>query len=347
MWSFFVMFCLSFIGTYWVLPHSIRKLRENGQVCLDMYKSGKVEIPTNAGMIILFTSYISISLLPLLVRVINQTNLAELNMNDLSETSLAFLLVVSVYALYGLVDDLVDIGRKLKLVLPITIGYPLIIVVNPESIWIPLVGDFDLTSKIVENMSYSDIFRISIIPVYVMVVANLVNMHSGYNGLQSGLSIILMTTLVAQSWLDGNTKAIIPVGSFLGAMCAFWIFNKYPSKLFEGNIGSLLFGSIIGSVIVIQGYWWFGFFILIPHSINFVLWLIWLYLMKVKPEEYLEVDGKHKKFGEIDDIGIIVPPNPLTLKWIPNYYFELNEKDSVYVMYGITVLFCIIGILIF
>ena len=69
--------------------------------------------------------------------------------------------------------------------------------------------------------------------------------------------------------------------------------------------------------------------------------------MKVKPEEYLEVDGKHKKFGEIDDIGIIVPPNPLTLKWIPNYYFELNEKDSVYVMYGITVLFCIIGILIF
>ena len=69
--------------------------------------------------------------------------------------------------------------------------------------------------------------------------------------------------------------------------------------------------------------------------------------MKVKPEEYLEVDGKHKKFGGIDDSGFIVAPNRLTLKWIPNYYFELNEKDSVYVMYGITVLFCITGILIF
>jgi len=312
-----------------------------------MYKSGKVEIPTNGGMIILFTSYISITLLPLFVRVINQTNVAQLNMVDLSETSLAFLLVVSVYALYGLVDDLVDIGRKLKLILPITFGYPLIIIINPESIWVPFLGDFDLNSIVIENLSYSDIFRITIIPIYVMVVANLVNMHSGYNGLQSGLSIIIMTTLVAKSWSDGATNSIIPVGSFLGAMCAFWFFNKYPSRLFEGNIGSLLFGSIIGSIIVIQGYWWFGFFIMIPHSINFVLWLFWLYLMKVKPEEYLEADGKHKKFGEIDDIGIIVPPNPLTLKWIPNYYFELNEKDSVYVMYGITVLFCIIGILIF
>ena len=347
MLSFFVMFCVSFIGTYWVLPHSIRKLRENRHVCLDMYKSGKVEIPTNGGMIILFTSYISITLLPLFVRVINQTNVVQLNMVDLSETSLAFLLVVSVYALYGLVDDLVDIGRKLKLILPIAFGYPLITIINPESLWVPLLGDFDLNSKVIENVSYSDLFRITIIPIYVMVVANLVNMHSGYNGLQSGLSIIIMTTLVIESWFDGKTEAIIPVGSFLGAMCAFWIFNKYPSSLFEGNIGSLLFGSIIGSIIVIQSYWWFGFFILIPHSINFVLWLFWLYLMRVKPEEYLKADGKHKKFGRVREDGTIAVPNRLTLKWIPNYYFNLSEPQSTLISFSITLFFCIVGILIF
>ena len=69
--------------------------------------------------------------------------------------------------------------------------------------------------------------------------------------------------------------------------------------------------------------------------------------MKMKPEEYLEADGKHKKFGGIDDIGIIVPPNRLTLKWIPNYYFKLNEKQSVMVLYSFTISFCLIGLIIF
>jgi hypothetical protein len=34
---------------------------------------------------------------------------------------------------------------------------------------------------------YSDIFKVFVVPVYIMVVSNLINMHSGFNGLQCGL----------------------------------------------------------------------------------------------------------------------------------------------------------------
>ena len=202
-------------------------------------------------------------------------------------------------------------------------------------------------TNVIGVITWNDLFRVTVIPIYVMVVANLTNMHSGYNGLQSGLSIIILLTLLFKAWIDGIPETILPGSAILGSMVAFWFFNKYPAKIFEGNIGSLLFGSTIGCVIIIQEFWWFGFFILIPHTFNFILWLFWLRLMKTNPELYLEGDGIHRKFGYLNSEGYITVPNRLTLKWIPNYYFNLDEKTSVLVMYSVTLFFCSLGIFIF
>ena len=121
---YWLIFIISFLGTYYVMPHSIRKLKENGYVVKDMYKHESTQIPTNAGTIVLFISFISIALIPLFIRIINLFTHSDSQITDLNETNLAFLLVVSIYAIYGLVDDLVDIGRKLKFLLPIIFSYP-------------------------------------------------------------------------------------------------------------------------------------------------------------------------------------------------------------------------------
>ena len=112
------------------------------------------------------------------------------------------------------------------------------------------------------------------------------------------------------------------------------------------NIGSQLFGSLIGCIIVIQQYWWFGFFILIPHIFNFLLWIVWLIQIRSDPDNYLE-DGEHKKFGKTNSAGMVVVPNRLTLKWIPNYYLNLGEKNSTYIVQSITLVFCLVGLVLF
>ena len=344
--EFLVLFFTTFFGTHYALPHSIRKMKENGFVSIDMYKRPKVKIPTNLGLIVLFTSYISVSLLPLFVRLLNLTGIVNTEINDLTETHLAFLLVVSIFGLYGLVDDLVDIGRKLKLIFPIMFCFPLISVIHPKLIWVPFLGEFDLIQELFSSgISYSDIIRIMVVPIYVMVVSNLVNMHSGYNGLQSGLSIIILSTLIIKSWQMDTLYQILPCGAILGGMSSFWFFNRYPSRAFEGNIGSLLFGSVIGCVIVIQELWWFGFFILLPHTFNFFQWIYWLYLMKRYPKLYLDNEDKHTKFGSVEQDGSIVVPNALTLKWVPTFYFSLDEKNSTYSMYLLTIIFCSVGLI--
>ena len=345
MFAYLLLAIICFLGTYYAMPRSIKNLEKNGYIVKDMYKENQPYIPTNAGIILLFTSFIAIALFPLLARIISFFTKISIPNSDLLESHLAILLVVSIYSIYGLVDDLVNIGRKMKLFLPPIFAFPLIGLIHLDTMWLPLFGSISLNSEIIPGIYGDDLFRVIMVPIYVMVVANLVNMHSGYNGLQSGLSIIILVTLSVKSHIDGRLEAIIPVGAFLGAFLAFYQFNKYPSKVFEGNIGSLMFGSLIGSVIVIQQYWWFGFFILIPHTFNFILWMIWLFKIYSEPDKYLNDDGTHQKFGSLDKSGYIVVPNCLTLKWIPNYYFNLNESHSAKIMYSFTILFCFLGLI--
>ena len=92
-----ILFILSLFGTYKAMNHSIRKLKENGYVARDMYKFSKPEIPTNGGIIVLFVSYISIALLPLLARILNRFYPSEISLGDMNEVNLALLLVVSYY----------------------------------------------------------------------------------------------------------------------------------------------------------------------------------------------------------------------------------------------------------
>ena len=79
----------------------------------------------------------------------------------------------------------------------------------------------------------------------------------------------------------------------------------------------------------------------------FILWIYWLLMMKLDSSNYLETTGLHQKFGSIKRDGTIKVPNCLTLKWVPNYFFRLNEGNSVLIMYLITLTFCFLGLIIY
>ena len=339
-------FLMSLFGTIYVIPHSMRKLSEKGYIAKDMYKLDKPKIPTNAGLILLFVTYISILVTPLIFRVFSIFTGQKGEM-DYNSINIIILMVVSIFTIYGLIDDLVDVGRKLKVLFPIFFTLPLAYTVNLDTIVLYYFGNIELSKSFFGVILYEDIIRFLAIPLYVMVVSNLVNMHSGYNGLQSGLSAILITALIVKSNLEGNFENIEISAFFLGSILGFLYFNYFPAKIFEGNIGSLLFGSLIGCMIVVQQEWFFGFFILIPHTFNFFLWIYWLIMMKTNPSHYLKEDGSHQKFAQVDEKGYIHVPFPLTLKWVANYYFNLTEPQSTWVAFSLTIMFCITGLIIF
>ena len=167
-----------------------------------------------------------------------------------------------------------------------------------------------------------------------MVVSNLVNMHSGFNGISGGVTTILLAFSAIASFIKYGYIGLVYVAPILGAMIAFMYFNKYPSRIFLGNIGTLMIGGALGGFIIFQNMEIFGVIILIPHIINFLMFVYW------KIRGY-----PHIKFGKVDQNGILHVPNNLTVKWFLPYYFPMTEKKAILLCYLFSVLSGIAGVL--
>jgi len=292
-----------------LIPKFIQKFLEEGHVVKDYYKTKKTLVPTMGG-------------LPILMGVLSSLIIIQVFFLQIEEL-LIFYFVIFIYAIFGLVDDLVDVGRKIKLIAPFFLAFPIAL----------LNLDTNLSLIFIE-IELGILFSYIIAPLYVMVVSNLVNMHSGFNGISGGVTTILLTFSAIASFIKYGYIGLVYVAPILGAMIAFMYFNKYPSRIFLGNIGTLMIGGALGGFIIFQNMEIFGVIILIPHIINFLMFVYW------KIRGY-----PHIKFGEVDENGILHVPNNLTVKWFLPYYFPMTEKKAIILCYLFSVLSGIAGVL--
>jgi len=316
----------SFALVMGVTPVFIRKLIERDVLTIDYYKRGEVKIPTRGGIIILAAVLLVFGIATLFEHLWTPSLL------HVSRVDWALIIVAGLFGAFGLVDDFVDVGRPLKVIFLSFFSFRLIFDIHSTTVTLPFLGTFDLGL----------FYLFFIIPVYVLVVANLVNMHSGFNGLASGLSAILIATLLLKFIIAGY-NGVFMLSSMLGAVLGFLWYNRYPSRIFLGNIGSLSIGAAIGSAIVVSGFLVSGFIMLIPHTINFLMYVYWRVMHKLHPEDER---WKIVKFGKVREDGTLEVPNYLTLKWVFPYFFRMNEKQAVLVMYALTIPFCIVALFV-
>ena len=241
----------------------------------------------------------------------------------LVEELLIFYFVIVISAVFGLVDDLINIGRKIKIIAPFFLAFPIALLNIDTSL-----------SLIFIEIELGILFSYIIAPLYVMVVSNLINMHSGFNGVSGGVTTILIVFSAIAAFIKFNYTGLIYIAPILGAMIAFMYFNKYPSRIFLGNIGTLMIGAALGGFIIFLNLEIFGVIILIPHIINFLMFVYW------KLRGY-----PHIKFGKVDKNGILHVPNNLTVKWFLPYYFPMTEKKAILFCYLFSIMSGIAGIL--
>ena len=339
-----VITVLSFGMTMATMPWLIRQLKLHGVLVRDYYKFKKTYVPREGGVILLFACALMITIFPLIIyftrRVFDIIDLTLVNNPVLLDTNNYVVLVILVFGIFGMMDDYVKISRPLKVLIPIVFVTPLIFHIDPHWIWLPFNGHVDMNFHVIDAVTFRGLYRFLIIPIYIIVVSNLTNMHSGFNGLQSGLSAIILVTLLLKSIVDGFTQDLIAIGALTGAIVALWFFNKYPAQIFEGNTGALMIGAGIGLIIIIRGYHFAGFIMLIPHTVNFLLYVYWRIKHKLDPD-----DKRYKivKFGSLRKDGTLRVPNQLTLKWYLPYKYRMTEQQAVHAMYALTIIFCIIG----
>lgn len=94
-----------------------------------------------------------------------------------------------------------------------------------------------------------------IIPLTVLVylgTANAVNLTDGLDGLAAGVSAIILLGLTVLSLFYGNETGALLGISGAGICLGFLWYNCHPARVFMGDTGSLMLGSLIASLVVFQ-----------------------------------------------------------------------------------------------
>lgn len=139
----------------------------------------------------------------------------------------------------GLIDDMVNLKPRIKLLFEVAAAIVLIVVgkVSLDVIRLPFGISIDM-----------GIISAIITFIWIIGITNAVNLIDGLDGLAGGISTIILFVIACLSVIEGRldiqTMALILAGSTLG----FLLYNWHPASIFMGDCGALFLGFIISAI---------------------------------------------------------------------------------------------------
>ncbi|MCK4663693.1 MAG: phospho-N-acetylmuramoyl-pentapeptide-transferase [Bacteroidales bacterium] len=133
---------------------------------------------------------------------------------------------------------------------------------NNEGDYAYLIGFLGETA----SKKWAWVVFVIIVIFIITAVSNSANMTDGLDGLATGTSAIIGTTLGVLAYLSGNMiyadylnimyiphtgELVVFISAFIGATIGFLWYNSYPAQVFMGDTGSLSLGGIIAVFAII------------------------------------------------------------------------------------------------
>jgi UDP-N-acetylglucosamine--dolichyl-phosphate N-acetylglucosaminephosphotransferase len=223
-----VVSLVAFAVTYLTVQPLASWLRNHGITGIDIHKLDKPKIPEMCG-------------LSIIAGLVVAGLLSSVLFFGYSREVVAFLGTVLIAGTIGAIDDLRPLSPKLKPALTALAAAPILLLgtYNSHPV-LPLIGSARLTI----------IYPILIL-FAIAVPANAVNMLDVFNGAMSGTLAIVSLALGLVLLLSGNLTATSLALALLGSLLAFYLFNRYPARVFGGDTGSLAVGAAVGALAVI------------------------------------------------------------------------------------------------
>ncbi len=297
-------FCglIAFLITFLTMPSLIRRLKKAEIVGKDIHKIAKPEVAEMGGIGILLGFAIAIMV---------GVYLCPQWQSQLTIT----LIVILLTGIIGMVDDLIMLTSKEKLILLWIAGLPIMWVTPPN------VG----------------IVYMLLIPVAVSIASNLTNMLAGLNGIETGLGIIALTSLTLSCIIMNKFDVAIISFSMLGALVAFLFYNKYPANVFPGDVGTLIIGACIAIIAFIGRVKIIAFIVLLPNIIDGILKFYSAGVM----------ERQNFKPTEVNKEGQLVAPSSGFNSLIRSILKKpMKEKEVVHIIWVIGLIFGLLGILV-
>ncbi|MBI3334439.1 glycosyl transferase family 4 [Candidatus Pacearchaeota archaeon] len=272
---------VSFFTVLLLIPSWIRKAQQIGLLWDDMNKLKAPKVAGSGGLIVIMAFIISI-LFYIAYRVFFlQTSAFLIEI-------LALLAVVLVLAGIGLVDDLFGwrkggLSMRSRLILVAFASVPLMAINAGKSIIsLPLIGQVDV------GIFYPLIF----IPIGILGASTTFNFLAGFNGLEAGQGVLILAGAAAVAWMTGNTWIAFIALCMVAALIAFLLFNKYPARVFPGDVLTYPIGGLIAILSILGNFEKIAVFFFIPVILEV--------LLKLRGKLVKQSFGKPLKDGTLD-----------------------------------------------
>jgi UDP-GlcNAc:undecaprenyl-phosphate GlcNAc-1-phosphate transferase len=138
----------------------------------------------------------------------------------------------------GLVDDFHNLRARLKFLLQVLAAA------------LVTAGGFRIVSFTVPGSAAVSlgIFSYPITVLWIVAIANAINLVDGIDGLAGGVAAWTALSLALMSILTGHMVPALVSLSLLGAVMGFLAFNFPPARIFMGDSGSLLLGLVLAVI---------------------------------------------------------------------------------------------------
>jgi UDP-GlcNAc:undecaprenyl-phosphate/decaprenyl-phosphate GlcNAc-1-phosphate transferase len=243
---------ISFFGVLFLTPATIRSLTAKHKVVADAHKPEKPQVPRPAGPVIM----ISIAAAEIVLFILTM-NIAVL----------AILLTTAIAFLVGYIDDIRVLPGWFKPVALLAAAIPMVVL----DIYVGEVYGESL--NLIFGRAYIPLLYIPLIFVIIPITGNTINSIDVLNGVASGFLIIASIPLLASIAIFGSYEVFLAALPMLFASIAFYRYHKFPSRIFPGDSGTLLLGTMYGAVAIAGSSEIIGVIALLPAVMNSFLFL--------------------------------------------------------------------------
>lgn len=316
---------ISFFCVLFAIPFWIRKARQENLAGKDMNKLGERKVAEGGGVGVMFGFTIGV----LLYLAINTFYFKR---SDFLTSIFAILMTLFIAAMLGSIDDLLGwkrgLSKSMRIVMMFFAAIPLMAINAGES---TLLG-----------MDFGLLYPLFLIPLGVIGASTTFNFLAGYNGLEASQGILILSALSIVTFLTGNSWLSVIALCMVAALIAFYIFNKYPARIFPGDTLTYPVGALIAVIAILGNIEKIAVFFFIPYILETILKL----RGRLRKESFakLNKDGSleapYEKIYGLEHFAIKILKKIKPSK-------KVYEKDVVYLINGFQIIIILLGFWIF
>jgi UDP-N-acetylglucosamine--dolichyl-phosphate N-acetylglucosaminephosphotransferase len=326
-WILAIPLIISFFVCVFFTPVWIRKAKEVGLIWEDMHKVGHPkDVAGSGGMIVLMSFIFGILVYIAIETFVLKTNLVTIKI-------FALLTTVLIAGLIGFVDDIFGWARgglsaRFRIILLIFASIPLVVIQAGEP---AMMG-----------IKLGLIYPLLIIPLGVVGAAATFNFIAGYNGLETRQGILITSALGIVMIRQGEGWLGLICFILVACLIAFYFYNKFPAKVFPGDILTYSVGALIAVIAIIGNSEKIAVFFFIPYIIEVILkcrgGLKKASFAKLNSTGGLEVP--YEKFYGIEHIAIAIMKKIKKDK-------DVKESEVIFVINLFQLLIILVGFALF